>query len=215
MENSFQNIEFLEKVLSKVPGIVFIYDTVKEDYTWTNGKTKDILGFSDADMLDMPDDLRRHFIHPDDHAILGDRKRFFAQDENKTWSGVYRIRHKEGHWVWVYSKQTVYENDDMGNPVKFLGVTVDVMENFRTREIFFQMVNERIRARNQSKLSKLTAREFEIITLIARGLNYHDIAKKLNIQPDTVNKHRKNLQSKLDLHNIASLAYFAKENGLA
>ena len=215
MNKGFQDTDFLTDILANVPGIIFIYDPLTENYTWTNGKTKEILGFSDEDLQYMPDDLRRHFIHPDDHEILNDRKRFFANDGNKTWSGVYRIRHKEGHWVWVYSKQTVYESDGRGNPTKFLGVTVDVMENFRTREIFFQMVNEGIRARNQSKLSKLTKRETEIIKLIARGMNYHEIAEKLNIQPDTVNKHRKNIQAKLNLHNIASIAYFAKENGLA
>jgi PAS domain S-box-containing protein len=215
MGKSRQETDLLKDILANVPAIIFIFDAVKMQYVWNNGKIKDILGFSAEDLQDMPEDVRRHFIHPDDHRILNDRVEFFRDKNNRTWSGVYRIRHKEGHWLWVYSKQTVYEADDNGQPLKFLGVTVNLMESFRTREIFYQMVNERIRERNEEKLKALTGRELQIISLIARGLTYQQIASQLLIQPDTVNKHRKNIQHKLDLHNIAEIAYFAKENGLA
>lgn len=215
MDKRFQDIDLLAGVLSNIPAIVFIYDAIKKEYVWDNGKIADILGFKQSDLQDMPKDVRKHFIHPDDHKILDDRMEFFRNKENKTWSGVYRLRHKEGEWLWVYSKQTVYETDKDGNPVRFLGVTANLMESFRTRESFYQMVNERVRERNQDKLKALTRREMQIITQIARGHTYQQIASELNIQPDTVNKHRKNIQHKLDLHNIAEIAYFAKENGLA
>ena len=47
------------------------------------------------------------------------------------------------------------------------------------------------------------------------SMKHLEIAKKLSIQPDTVNKHRKNILEKLKLNNIASLISFAKETGLA
>jgi PAS domain S-box-containing protein len=215
MDKGFQDKGFLQGILSGIPAMVFIYDAVRSEYVWHNDKLEEILGFTGNDLLDMPLDVRRHFIHPDDQKILADRMEFFRKKENKTWSGVYRIRKKEGEWLWVYSKQTVYETDDKGSPVKFLGVTVNLMESFRTREIFDLMINERLRALNEDKLKMLTSREVQVITLIARGHTYQQIAGELNIQPDTVNKHRKNIQQKLNLHNIAEIAYFAKENGLA
>lgn len=60
----------------------------------------------------------------------------------------------------------------------------------------------------------LTAREREILQLVAESLTTRQIADKLNISAKTVDNHRTNLMRKLDLHNIASLTRFALENGL-
>ncbi len=54
--------------------------------------------------------------------------------------------------------------------------------------------------------SALTAREAEILDLIARGLTSKQIARHLNISPYTVNTHRDNLRRKLGAHNGAQLA---------
>ena len=60
----------------------------------------------------------------------------------------------------------------------------------------------------------LTKREKEILGLIAEGLTNHQIAAKLFISSLTVDTHRKNLLTKLDVHNTAALIRFAVENGL-
>ncbi len=65
-----------------------------------------------------------------------------------------------------------------------------------------------------SSIKSLTLRELEVLKLIAQGLSYKDIAERLFIQPETVNKHRKNIQKKLHLNCIALLTCFAMENGL-
>ena len=53
----------------------------------------------------------------------------------------------------------------------------------------------------------LTARESEILDLIAQGLTSKQIARQLSISPYTVNTHRDNLRRKLGVHNGAQLAY--------
>ncbi|NCA76310.1 MAG: helix-turn-helix transcriptional regulator [Alphaproteobacteria bacterium] len=63
-------------------------------------------------------------------------------------------------------------------------------------------------------MKNLTTRELEILKLIALGQSYTEIAARLFIQPETVNKHRKNIQNKLHLKSIALLTCFAIENGL-
>lgn len=63
-------------------------------------------------------------------------------------------------------------------------------------------------------LDELTAREIEILKLIASGLTNKDIAEKLFIAPKTVDTHRTNLMQKLDIHNAAGLTRFAIRNQL-
>jgi two-component system, NarL family, nitrate/nitrite response regulator NarL len=63
-------------------------------------------------------------------------------------------------------------------------------------------------------LPALTKREKEILYHIADGLTNNQIAEKLFISPLTVDSHRKNLLTKLNVHNTASLIKFAIEKGL-
>ena len=63
-------------------------------------------------------------------------------------------------------------------------------------------------------LAQLTEREIEIITLIAQGLNNKEIGERLFISHRTVDTHRTNVMSKLDVHNVAGIVKFAIVNGL-
>jgi two-component system, NarL family, nitrate/nitrite response regulator NarL len=72
-------------------------------------------------------------------------------------------------------------------------------------------------ARNQfsGKLSELTDREIEILKLVAEGLSNKEIGDRLFISHRTVDTHRTNLMTKLNVHNVAGLVRFAIQNGLA
>lgn len=61
----------------------------------------------------------------------------------------------------------------------------------------------------------ITAREQQILALIARGESSSDIADKLNLSVLTVRKHRQNLMGKLSLHNVAEVtAYVLRSSAL-
>jgi DNA-binding NarL/FixJ family response regulator len=60
----------------------------------------------------------------------------------------------------------------------------------------------------------LTAREREILKLIAEGYKNKKIAEELCISVKTVEKHRANLMEKLGLHNVQALTAFAIEKGV-
>jgi DNA-binding NarL/FixJ family response regulator len=60
----------------------------------------------------------------------------------------------------------------------------------------------------------LTKREKEVLKLIAEGLTNNQIAARLFISPLTVDSHRKNLLTKLNVNNTASLIRLAVEQQL-
>jgi DNA-binding NarL/FixJ family response regulator len=63
-------------------------------------------------------------------------------------------------------------------------------------------------------LSRLSARERQVLQLIAEGNTNKAIAKQLGISAHTVNAHRVNLMSKLDLHDAQGITRFALRHGL-
>lgn len=62
--------------------------------------------------------------------------------------------------------------------------------------------------------SDLTAREREVLHLIAEGKTNADIAAELSISPHTVTRHRANLMKKLNVHNRVELVSVANSRGL-
>ncbi len=60
----------------------------------------------------------------------------------------------------------------------------------------------------------LSARELEIVQLIAQGLVAKEIGKNLNLSTHTVYTHRKNIMEKLKLRRSSELVLFAVNKGL-
>lgn len=63
-------------------------------------------------------------------------------------------------------------------------------------------------------LPHLSRRETEVLTLIARGRTSKEVATALGITAATVDTHRTNLMSKLQIRNVAGLVVYAFRCGL-
>jgi two-component system, NarL family, response regulator NreC len=70
------------------------------------------------------------------------------------------------------------------------------------------------RQRTQSPLDQLTAREREVLQMLAEGLTAKDIASKLDISVYTVDAHRSRIMKKLQLNSVGELVRFAMRAGL-
>ena len=62
--------------------------------------------------------------------------------------------------------------------------------------------------------SKLSAREREVLQLIAEGWSTKQIASHLYVSVKTIETHRRQIMKKLDLHTIADLTKYAIREGL-
>lgn len=61
---------------------------------------------------------------------------------------------------------------------------------------------------------RISAREAEIIRLVAEGLTNKEIADRLCLSAHTVTTHRKNIMNKLGVNNTAGLVLFAIRNNI-
>lgn len=64
----------------------------------------------------------------------------------------------------------------------------------------------------QSSYDRLSLREREVLKLVAEGLSVKEIAIHLNVGAKTVDTHKYNLMTKLDIHNAAGLIRYAIQN---
>ncbi len=77
----------------------------------------------------------------------------------------------------------------------------------------FQRLRERRLADPLSFDKLLTDRERAVLGLVGEALNDKQIAERLKIAVETVEKHRFNIRRKLDLKDNADIARYAREHG--
>src|SRR5262249_3241875 len=69
-------------------------------------------------------------------------------------------------------------------------------------------------AASQNRAAPLTARELQILKLIAEGFHNRQIAARIHRSIKTVEKHRQSLHAKLSTHEVAGLTRQALAMGL-
>jgi DNA-binding NarL/FixJ family response regulator len=72
----------------------------------------------------------------------------------------------------------------------------------------------RKKLKSKTTWDTITPREREVLKLLGEGYQNKEIAEMLHISVKTVEKHRANIMTKLDLHNAAALTAYAIEHGL-
>jgi len=105
----------------------------------------------------------------------------------------------------------------------FLGQAADFLEKpfeeadlRRAVERSFDQESRRIKLgatqqARDTKLSKLTAREREVLMLLAEGLHAREVGASLGISVRTVEVYKSNLMAKLEARNTAALVRYALE----
>jgi DNA-binding NarL/FixJ family response regulator len=68
---------------------------------------------------------------------------------------------------------------------------------------------------DEEGMARLTARERQVLRLVAEGYSNKEVASSLGLAVKTVMTHRANLMDKLDIHNQSKLVQFAMRTGLS
>ena len=77
-----------------------------------------------------------------------------------------------------------------------------------------QVLRNRERTGDELLAEQLTAREIEVLQLLAEGATSAQMAEQLDVSPNTVRTHVQGILSKLQVHSRLEAAAFAVRNGL-
>jgi PAS domain S-box-containing protein len=118
---------FTDHVISAAPSLTYIYDTASNTNVFVSPQVEDILGYTMDEITHMGSGVLARLVHPDDAPRA--RRRFEALRVD---AGAiepefeYRMRRKDGSWVWLLTSERVFTRDRNGTPLQILGVATDI-----------------------------------------------------------------------------------------
>jgi PAS domain S-box-containing protein len=126
-----------------------------------NERYLDILGLTPAHAPVIDQNWLESRVHPDDLQPVRDA--FYAHLKGLTPSFAveYRVRHREGHWLWVLDHGRVALRDAAGHAVRITGTRQDISER-KAAELALRDSEHRLQAANHDLESQVRVRTAEL-----------------------------------------------------
>ncbi|CAN7314481.1 PAS domain S-box protein [Mesorhizobium sp. LjRoot246] len=84
-----------------------------------------MLGYADGE-LDGDTDRWLSMIHPDDRETVAEADRAHLDGKTPFFEAEFRMRHKDGHWMWILDRGKAIERDQEGRLVRAIGSLTDI-----------------------------------------------------------------------------------------
>ena len=86
-------------------------------------------------------------IHPEDRPAYDEARRPLFEGEASQYEAEYRIRHRDGHWVWIWHR-AIAKRDAAGRLGRVIGSLIDITERKKAeeqRELLIHELNHRVK----------------------------------------------------------------------
>jgi PAS domain S-box-containing protein len=134
---------------------------VKTGATIFNERWAGIIGYTLEEISPVSIETWKKFTHPDDfkkaEAILN---KHFAHETN-FYQCDMRMKHRDGHWVWVTDRGCVHEWDTDGKPLLMSGTHLDISESKKTEAA---LQKSDINLRHAQETAKIGSWEWDFVT---------------------------------------------------
>ncbi|GAB4152224.1 MAG: hypothetical protein Fur0046_31750 [Cyanobacteria bacterium J069] len=144
----------VQPLLALIPDLVYVYDLVEQRLQLVNDRIAAVLGYSLAELNPLDRVVLAALIHAED---LGRMQAHLAQVLNQEGSEQeveFRLRHGDGDWHWMRSRDRLLARTPDGRPWKLLGILTDISEQKQTAAALQQKV---LAEQHQVWISRQTA----------------------------------------------------------
>lgn len=121
--------DYIGRVMQIAPALIYVYNQATQSNEYSNRNVGDVLGYSAQQIRDMGAQLMNDLLHPDDRSRVFahfERVRTLQDDEVATIE--YRVKHSDGHWIWLLSRDQVFQRDVTGAVTHHIGAAIDISQ---------------------------------------------------------------------------------------
>ena len=128
--------KFREALLNATPDIIYIYDIIEQKNIYSNEGIMKILGYSIDEIQEMGNKVLEMLIHPDDFEIYLNQTipRYLTAKDGELVEHEYRMKHKNGQFCWLLSKESIFTRQADGTPQQIIGIVSDITERKKAEE---------------------------------------------------------------------------------
>jgi two-component system NtrC family sensor kinase len=91
-------------------------------------------------------------VHPDDKACAYEAIKNYLAGKTPYYENIHRLKHSQGHWVWILDRGRISEYDQQGKAIRFTGTHFDISQQKKLEE---KIEFERQKNFQQAKLASL------------------------------------------------------------
>lgn len=143
----------LNNIADRVPAMIGVYNINTGQYIYVNDAIKSLLGYKKEVFLKNGVGYVTNLVHPDDIPLITEANIKALKEANSVKGRKkrdqiivnfeYRLKHKNGSWVWLHSDGTVFERDSKGIVEYVMNISVDITKR---KEAEIKAVNEKLQA---------------------------------------------------------------------
>ncbi|TGN20170.1 PAS domain-containing protein [Leptospira idonii] len=140
-ERLFERNQFIESILDITPDILYIYDIIERKNVYSNNGIHRVLGYSSEELKNMGEQMISDLMHPDDFKDYLEKviPRYEKASDKDLIEHQYRMKHRDGSWRWLISRELIYERTASGRPKKIFGITNDITKNKQAEETILDL----------------------------------------------------------------------------
>lgn len=201
---------FNETLLKTSPNIIYVYDLITKKSIYNNNTNTKILGYSSQDIFDFGENLVEKLLHPEDQKTYNNKiiNKYKTAKDNDIIEYTFRAKHKDGHWIWLHYRESIFKRDADGNPTQIIGIAGDITNQKIAEEELIQTKNKLKNTFNLSPsiigtIDTNTNKFIDTNEAVTRILGYSHkefISKPFYefIHPEDLNRTSQNVAEKLE-----------------
>ena len=120
--------ELIEEIFDAVGDLLYVYDPDAKELVFSNRDLSVVLGYKSGE-VSLFHPASDPLIHPEDLGGLRTYLGRCSTAPNDEPIGIeFRMRHHNGLWRWLYSRNSVFRRHADGTPAQIIGLTSDITE---------------------------------------------------------------------------------------
>ncbi len=94
-----------------------------------NARLAQMFGYTLEDFSAQSIDTWLTLVHPDDRAQMDEKIQMHLSGETEYYECELRLRHRDGHWVWVLDRGKIMTRSEDGQPQWLYGIHLEITDN--------------------------------------------------------------------------------------
>lgn len=149
-----------------------------------NSRWAKMLGYTLKELQPVTIDTWKKFIHPKDLRIAESKIGAHFRNKIRYYYAEFRMRHKNGNWVWINSRGKTVEYTPEGEPARMVGTHIDISHKKSAEKELIKAKEKAIES-DRLKSAFLSNMSHEIRTPMNGILGFIDLLKNPELNSDT------------------------------